>query len=163
MSTNPNDFNDTHPELLEGEVWLTNIGCANSLCLDCLVQWAGVPHSTKRLGDKGFWLDGAPDEFRSPVFVARAEYERLKAKGGAVGFNANHPEASDAPDEEEVFLGNIISGDGVDDPDWERINDGWMSPRPGDVAYAADGQVIPGHRPVFVLKWEYDRAQRRHQ
>ncbi len=59
-----NDFNKTHPELLDGEVfWLNTIG----------TQFADIEWKTKREGKQSYAVNGLALKGCNPVFVQKQE------------------------------------------------------------------------------------------
>lgn len=68
-----NSFNNTHPELQKGEVFLTN---AREW------EWDSIPFQSKRRGETAYQTDGtlvSSDEEAFPVFVAQDEYAEKHA------------------------------------------------------------------------------------
>jgi hypothetical protein len=60
-----NDFNKTHPELEEGEVFIMNV---YNDCEHCLMS------KTKRIGKTAYWEDGTKERGgRVPLFIERKE------------------------------------------------------------------------------------------
>ena len=64
-------MNTTHPEIREGEVWITNI---------CPKSWHGdtfneIGWKTKRKGVVAYKRNGEIDENSYPVFIQLKEYE----------------------------------------------------------------------------------------
>lgn len=68
------DFNKTHPELQEGEVFLTNAAP---------IDWDKIVYESKRKGDIAYMINGTPLKegnpvsWHFPVFVKRDELAGL--------------------------------------------------------------------------------------
>ena len=62
------DFNDAHPELLEGEMFLTN-------CLIDSDVYHEIRWKTKRRGRQAYAMDGTPLHLNKPIFVQRTEWK----------------------------------------------------------------------------------------
>jgi len=75
------DFNDKHPELLEGEVFLQNVIDPEHLKLDSSLamfgglDFASIPFSRKRLGRIAYDNHGKILPLARPVFVDRISFE----------------------------------------------------------------------------------------
>ncbi len=75
------DFNDKHPELLEGEVFLQNVIDPEQLKLDSSLgmfgglDFASIPFSKKRLGKVAYDHNGKVLPLGRPVFVDRISFE----------------------------------------------------------------------------------------
>jgi hypothetical protein len=69
--TTGKNFNDTHPEMHDGEVWRTNV------TLDQVENdqeaWSAVCFKSKRLGDHAYDKDGNVLPGQRPVFVQKDE------------------------------------------------------------------------------------------
>lgn len=82
MTTN---FNENHPELKEGEVFLTNSDDRSAIrdqgCSDKSTNYSVIPFSTKRKGTMSYNIHGKsisstwPDSF--PVFVLKSEIDKI--------------------------------------------------------------------------------------
>ena len=75
------DFNDKHPELQPGEVWLTNSleGFADVGMPDS----SGIGFKTKRLGNIAYTKSGEVAKGYSPVFVQKSELDAHRTKTAA--------------------------------------------------------------------------------
>lgn len=61
-------FNDTHPELRPGEVFLCNV-------VPRTLEWRNIPYKTKRLGNQAYDVGGKAIAF-APVFVQSRELKK---------------------------------------------------------------------------------------
>ena len=72
------NFNHKHPELREGEIWLSNVlkeynSSRRTKCYD------DFTYKSKRLGKQAYDIHGNLIEEASPVFISKAEHqERVK-------------------------------------------------------------------------------------
>jgi hypothetical protein len=65
------NFNHTHPELLEGEVWLTNQFESDT--------WGvTIPH---RIGTQAYTILGRPLSYGHPVFALKSDLEKSRQSG----------------------------------------------------------------------------------
>lgn len=67
-------FNTTHPELEEGEMFLTNL-----YILDDKV-FNSIGYNTKRKGNIGYTVDGEVSKNSYPIFVQKKEYDEVQMK-----------------------------------------------------------------------------------
>ena len=67
MSPKQSNFNDRHPELRAGEVWLANVATDGDLV------FGNLPYQTKRLGEKAYSSSGMEIADGRPVFVQKEE------------------------------------------------------------------------------------------
>lgn len=63
-------FNETHPELMEGEMFLHNV-FGND-------DWESLRYKTKRLGIQAYTREGVPLRDPRPAFVQRTEFEKTE-------------------------------------------------------------------------------------
>lgn len=68
-------LNENHPELQEGEAFLTNVSENERFRL-----WSNLPYEHKRVGEIAYDTDGNPMKNMHPVFVSRAELEKITRK-----------------------------------------------------------------------------------
>ena len=66
MSEKKQNYNETHPELRAGEMFLTN-------CIS--IDYSIIGWSTKRTGRQAYTIHGEELTGFMPVFVQRSEYE----------------------------------------------------------------------------------------
>jgi len=66
MNGHNRNYNETHPELEEGEMFLTNSSFDNYI----FIRW-----KTKRQGIQAYTIDGKELTMLKPVFVQKEEYE----------------------------------------------------------------------------------------
>lgn len=70
--------NEVHPEMAEGEVFLTNVGQDREFGWPGEDDYSHIGWGSKRKGQTAYDIDGNPIKFMNPVFVKRDE---LLAKG----------------------------------------------------------------------------------
>jgi hypothetical protein len=70
------NFNLTHPEVREGEAWLTNM--LPDRIIDGQTDWEAIGYKTKRAGQVAYDLKGNPVEGYLPVFVQKSEREETE-------------------------------------------------------------------------------------
>jgi len=75
MIKNERNYNETHPELKEGEMFLTNSSFENYT----LIGWR-----TKRRGIQAYTIDGEELIMIRPVFVQKEEYEEGMKDGRCI-------------------------------------------------------------------------------
>lgn len=71
-------FNQNHPELMEGKMFLANL--VHTSKTDFNGEFNAVPWKSKRLGNKSFTWDGKPLEQCRPVFMQRSDFEEFYTK-----------------------------------------------------------------------------------
>lgn len=75
--TKNRNYNERHPELKEGEMFLTNFGCDP-------YDYTRICWKTKRKGYRAYTINGEYVEDMTPIFVQRKEYEDGMKKYKAV-------------------------------------------------------------------------------
>ena len=74
------DFNQTHPELREGEIFLCNVGGNFDVFRDRFMPihevFDSIGWKSKRIGSVAYTRDGKPIKNMRPIFVERVELER---------------------------------------------------------------------------------------
>jgi hypothetical protein len=82
-------FNENHPELQEGEMFLTNIipdhrilmiSAEGRLFVPSQNSWESIGWESKRLGDAAYDIYGNPIENYRPVFIKKWEHEEACAR-----------------------------------------------------------------------------------
>ena len=79
------DFNENHPEMLEEEVFLCNVGTVDdpndeSISRMTIYSLEECGYETARTGQVAYSKDGKPQSSASrPVFIKREELERARA------------------------------------------------------------------------------------
>lgn len=69
-----NQINKAHPELNDGEVWLTNAADDDrDFTLDHRSSWESIEWKTKRRGGIAYTTDDKPIKGMFPVFVQKKE------------------------------------------------------------------------------------------
>ena len=76
MNASTKDFNETHPEMEPGEVFVGNIYHNSD------PKWSSLTRTYQscRPGAKAYTADGKVLKGHRPVFVFRLEYERVAAR-----------------------------------------------------------------------------------
>ena len=69
------NFNETHPELLDGEMFLTNIYKYNNE-----LHYYSIGYNTKRKGNIAYTTDGEISKHSFPVFIDKKEYDEVQKK-----------------------------------------------------------------------------------
>lgn len=64
-------LSENHPELREGEIFLTNISCDRDW-----LQWSSIGLQTKRLGDTAYDVYDHVIDGMQPVFVQKDEHDQ---------------------------------------------------------------------------------------
>jgi hypothetical protein len=72
------NFNDTHPELQEGEVFLMNLlnfkeGDSDFMLREDEETYRNLPYRSKRVGTNAYTTKGEPMPDSIPVFVLKSE------------------------------------------------------------------------------------------
>ena len=68
-------FNETHPELLDGEMFLTNIHKYDDESV-----YRSIGYNTKRKGNIAYTIDGEISKSSFPVFINKKEYDEVQKK-----------------------------------------------------------------------------------
>lgn len=67
-------FNETHPELRDGEIFLTNFYKGDDK------SFYRIGYNTKRIGNIAYTVNGEIAKYTFPVFIQKKEYDEVQNK-----------------------------------------------------------------------------------